>query len=216
MILKKDEIKACHPNYIGFQILENSKHTMINFFYNVIKKFYGDSIQLLYTDTDSFVCGSIGIPDIYEEFKSGHLKNHMDLSNFSVNSPYFDDSVKSKLSYLKDEMGGRIINECIFLQAKSYSLLLDSFEEKITSKGVPKCLHKNLKHDFYRKLLKCEEEYYRECFTRIQSKNFVIRNQNISKITLSCFDDKRFYVNNIQSHAYGHPNISNSNNMDSS
>ena len=38
------------PIYIGMCILELPKYLMCDFYYNRLKKFYGDNIQLLYTD----------------------------------------------------------------------------------------------------------------------------------------------------------------------
>ena len=36
-----------------------------------------------------------------------------------------------------------------------------------------------------------------------------------SKVILSCFEDKRYYINNLESYGYGHPKIP-KNNIDSS
>ena len=45
------------PYYIGFSILELSKYIMYAYYYNVLRKYYGNhrKVQLLYSDTDSFL-----------------------------------------------------------------------------------------------------------------------------------------------------------------
>ena len=45
------------PYYIGFSILELSKYIMYAYYYNVLRKYYGNyrNVQLLYSDTDSFL-----------------------------------------------------------------------------------------------------------------------------------------------------------------
>ena len=53
-----DNIKMNSPIYIGWYILEHSKFYLYNFFYNVLKKQFGDKVSLMYTDTDSYFISS--------------------------------------------------------------------------------------------------------------------------------------------------------------
>ena len=43
------------PVYTGMTILENSKLLMYDYYYEGLKKQYGDKCELLYTDTNSFL-----------------------------------------------------------------------------------------------------------------------------------------------------------------
>jgi len=49
--LHNKTIDFCKPIYIGFAVLEISKTLMYDYHYNVMKKHYGDNINLMYTDT---------------------------------------------------------------------------------------------------------------------------------------------------------------------
>ncbi|XP_050064891.1 uncharacterized protein LOC126553823 [Aphis gossypii] len=49
------EVDFCKPIYIGFAVLELSKVLMYGFHYDVMKRHYGDKIELLYTDTGTSI-----------------------------------------------------------------------------------------------------------------------------------------------------------------
>ena len=61
------------PIYMGAVILETSKLHMYEFWYNHLKVKYGDEIQLIYSDTDSFVI-EVETDDIYKDmYEDRHL-----------------------------------------------------------------------------------------------------------------------------------------------
>ena len=53
--LKKVKVKMKKPIYLGLSILEISKIIMYEFWYDYVKKKYGDMVKLCYMDTDSLV-----------------------------------------------------------------------------------------------------------------------------------------------------------------
>ena len=57
------------PAYIGICVLKLSKTLMYKFHCNYIKKKYDNKSDLLFTNTDSLICG-IKTEDIYEDFNS--------------------------------------------------------------------------------------------------------------------------------------------------
>ena len=73
----KDNIKLDKNVIVGFSVLDLSKVLMYDFFYNILKKKYGDNITLLYTDTDSFIL-EIKTEDVYQD-----MKGMNDYFNFS-------------------------------------------------------------------------------------------------------------------------------------
>ena len=71
------------PYYIGFSILDISKYIMYDYYYNVLRKYFVDytSVQLLYSDTDSFVL-KIKTNDLLQDLE--HLAPTFDFSNLSL------------------------------------------------------------------------------------------------------------------------------------
>src|SRR5690606_13083739 len=66
--MSKKKIEYLKPIIIGYSILEMSKAIMYDFYYNVMKKKYGNNIKLLYTDTDS-LCMEIKTYDLFKDLK---------------------------------------------------------------------------------------------------------------------------------------------------
>ena len=57
--LKKVKVKMNKPIYLGLSILEISKIIMYEFWYDYMKKKYGDIVKLCYMDTDSLIMNII-------------------------------------------------------------------------------------------------------------------------------------------------------------
>ena len=55
MEMKKTEVKINKPRYLGQAVLDLSKTLMFEFWYNYLKRMYGDKIRLCYADTYSFI-----------------------------------------------------------------------------------------------------------------------------------------------------------------
>ena len=96
--LRKKIVKLDKPIDDGFNILDLSKLHMYDFHYNIMKPKYGENIQLLMTDTDSFVY-QIKTNDFYEDMKG--MKEHYDMSEYSKESGLYDGENKKVLEILK-------------------------------------------------------------------------------------------------------------------
>ena len=80
-----------------------------------------------------------------------------------------------------------------------------------TAKGIKKNVIKNkITHENYKETLFNDQQMYHKMKT-IRSQNHELGSYEINKVSLSCFDDKRYiHKNGITSHAYGHKNIKHS------
>ena len=76
---KSIKTKFNKPIYMGAVILETSKLHMYKFWYDHLKNKYNDKIELIYTDTDSFII-EVEINDIYKDMYEN--KNQYDFSEY--------------------------------------------------------------------------------------------------------------------------------------
>ena len=95
----------------------------------MIRKFH---TKLLFTDTDS-LCYEIYEKNPYK--KMYKYKELFDLSNLPLRSKYYCSNNEKVLGKMKDEYGGKSILKFIGLKSKMYSVLDESNNERITSKG---------------------------------------------------------------------------------
>ena len=80
------------PRYLGLSILEISKTTMYEFWYDYMKKKYGDMVKLCYTETDSLVM-TIKTKDFYKHIAQD-VQERFDTSNYSVDRPLPKEKIK--------------------------------------------------------------------------------------------------------------------------
>ena len=134
-------------------------------------------------------------------FKDKHL---FDFSGSPKDSVHYDDSNKKALGKMKNEFNGnRVINEFVGLKSKMYSLSSYDCWELNKAKGI------RLKptHQEYVDVL-FGKKVARHKMKRIQSKSHNIGTYELNKISLSCFDDKRYILDDgINTLAYGHKDI---------
>ena len=84
-----------------------------------------------------------------------------------------------------------------------YSLVTEDDEEKVRAKGV----NKKLRHDEFCDVL-FDEKVIRHNMKRIQAKKHRLGTYDICKVSLSCFDDKRYVLDDgVKSLVYGHKGI---------
>ena len=192
------------PAYVGMCILDLSKTLMYDFHYNYIKSKYGDKARLLFTDTDSLTY-EIEADDVYQDFwKDKHL---FDNSDYSKDSPFHNNVNKKVIGKFKDEAAGMPIVEFVGLRSKMYSYIKDNEQSSRTAKGIKKnVIKKQLGHDKYKDVLFNKKQM---CHTMrlIKSEKHQIGSYVVDKISLSCFDDKRYiHENGVTSYAYGFEN----------
>ena len=151
-----------------------------------MKKIFND-LKLLFTDTDSLcyeICDENPCEKFYEHRGNFHL------SNYSKNSKYFCNNNKKVLGKIKDEYRGNAPRELIGLRSKMYSIL-DT---------------KNKYGEFCDILF--NKKVLRHKMGGIKSKNHNLVTYGSNKTSASCFDDKRYILNDgINTLLYGHKDI---------
>ena len=186
-------------------ILDLSKTLMYDFHFNYILPKYGKNQKLLFTDTDS-LCYEIKTEDFYKDI-SNDVEKGFDTSNFSKDHPSGIPVGKNKKipGMMKDEAGGKIIEEFVGLRAKLYSYKMFEGKEEKKCKGIKKSvIKKNISHEDYRECLFCKKTQMRK-MNVIRSHKHEIFSETVNKIALSANDDKRIIMeDNISTLAYGH------------
>ena len=100
-----------------------------------------------------------------------------------------------------------MISEFVSVKAKMYSYLaIDGEKQSHTSKGkgVPKPALKKVHHQKYLDCIYGVEGLQKASFNRISSTGHEIKTVTQSKISLCATDEKRFYLDPINSRAIGH------------
>ena len=198
----KETLTLNRPAYVGMCILDLSKTLMYDFHYNYIKEKYGDKAKLFFTDTDSLTY-EIETEDVYRDFWNDN--DRFDNSDYPESSPYFDNTNKKVIGKFKDEAAGIPITEFVGLRSKMYSYIKDNNKGGKTAKGIKKNIIKNnIKHQDYKNVL-LENKQIHHTMKTIRSSKHLLGSYEINKVSLSCFDDKRYILNNgTESSAYGH------------
>ena len=216
---KHTTVKLCKPIYVGVAILNISKYLMYDFFYNTLRKKYSNA-SLIYTDTDSFIF-EVFTNDLYADIlKDQKFLEQFDLSNYSNKHPMFCGMDKNKVKSLikqnykvvgkfKDEYGGKVVKEVVGLRAKMYSIIDENDEQKNTGKGVKKVILKNTEHQKYKDCLfhnfDIGKMIQSSSMNFIHSKNHKVYGEELTKITLSAFDDKKSILDDgITQLSWGH------------
>ena len=199
----RSSVLASTPIYVGFSILDHAKLYIYKFWYSTILPTYGKRAQFVYNDTDSFVI-NLYTNDIVDEI-NGPLGSHLDLSNFPQDHPLHSNKCKGELGKLKIETAPYHMKVLVSLKPKAYTYTT-TYSDQVyhtTLKGIPKHIRDTLTLDMYTHTL------YNNSQTRGDLVNLRFYNTDISltknsKIILSSYEDKRFYINNVKSYGYRH------------
>jgi len=190
---------------VGFSILELSKLTMYEFYYNYLKDHYGDKCKLLFTDTDSLCC-EIETEDIYAEMALN--LDMFDTSNFPPDHPLFSMQNHRVLGKMKSETGSLPPDEFVGLRPKCYSLNVPGAISKCQKKvkGVQKhYVKKHVRHGNFIEVLRNSQKTKMANFCIIRSKKHNVRTVRVNKLCLCAIDDKRYVLEDGErTLAYGH------------
>ena len=128
-----------------------------------------------------------------------NLEDLFDFSNLNENHEMFCNENKKVVGKFEIETPENIwIDEFVCLRPKSFSFKCGKKNTK-KLKGISKSYSKNIEFDEFKNCLD-RVEYQRECDNYIiRSPNLEMYLQLVQKSTLCLFDEKRCYINNIES-----------------
>ena len=193
-------IKFNKPIYLGQAVLDYSKQLMYKFYYEVVNKLW-EKNEVVASDTDSIFL-SIKTKDLYKDMEK--IIEELDTSGYPKDHSLYSEKNKKVIGKFKDELNGKIMNEIVFLRSKAYSYTLTDFKECKKLKGIGKTtINKDIKFDDYKDCLFNNEIKMNKMYTLNSNKHEMFINE-INKISLNPFDDKRYICENgIDTQPYG-------------
>ena len=96
---------------------------------------------------------------------------------------------------MKDETGSVAIEKSVGLKSKMYLFVEDDSTEHKKAIGVNKNVVARISHSKCKYVFLNNKSLWHS-MNRIQSKNHKIEIYELNKISLSCFDDRRYILNN--------------------
>ena len=115
---------------------------------------------------------------------------------------------KRVIGKFKDEAGGVPVTEFVGLRSKMYSYVKENGKGGMTAKEVKKYVIRNkLTHENFKNVISSKGRM-RHNMNTIRSTKHSIGTYEMRKVTLSCFDDKKYLLEDgVTSYAYGNKNI---------
>ena len=206
--------KVERPLFIGFAILDMSKHIIYDFYYNVLKKTF-DTMELLGQGTDLLILqlsDKVNIVhkmcDMYKSFDFsefdntsyfyGQLVNYyeheVDKNKFLSLSSFFNFNKKLSGPIFKDKLNGYRITEFAGLRPKMYCLVDEKQVVHNAAKGVPRNVvidgeRINVKNmELYKRVIESEKKgdaVIEGSFKRINNQGFDITTKKQTKTLMT-------------------------------
>ena len=188
------------PIYLGFTVLELSKLLLYDFYYNKLQPYWQNKIHLHYMDTDSFI---LSFDTNHEELINflQQNKDEFDFSELDKSHELYNPINKKVIGKMKIETSPVLVLDTFTaLRSKSYSFSYNNNNnknnniQKAKQKGIqkaPKC------EEYQNSLFNSETSSSTNISIRSNLHNLTVEKQN--KLALNPFDDKRLYINPIQS-----------------
>jgi hypothetical protein len=200
--MNKTKLSLNKPIYVGFSVLDLSKHLMYDWYYNKFKKKYKENCTLLYTDTDSLLL-DIKCENIYTDMHE--MEDEFDFSDYPKDHYLYNDKNKKSIGKFKDECSGIPIAEYIGLRPKLYSILRADEQVLKKAKGVKKyVIDKNITFNNYKDSLFNKQKQSHQ-MNMLRSIHHNIYGLTVNKTTLSPLDTKRYIASDgIITYAYGY------------
>ena len=180
---------------MGFSVLELSNLLMYEFYYHKLQPYFNNKIKLHYMYTDSYIL-SIKTTNLLKDLDN--FKNEFEFSELDKAHELYDTINKHVLGKMKRETSPIIeLDNFVALISKSYS-----FSYKDMQSDIQKAKQKGIQHtpqnkqsidSIFNSRTATESNY------SIRSDAHILTVQKQDKLALNPFDDKREYLNPIQS-----------------
>ena len=191
------------PVYLGFSVLELSKLLMYEFYYHTLEPYWQNKVQLHYMDTDSFILSfNANLQELINFLQEN--KDEFDFSELHPSDELYDPINKKVIGKMKIETSPVLVLDTFTaLRSKSYSFSYNNpngtqcasgIIQKAKQKGIqkaPEC------EEYQNSLFNSESSSSTNISIRSTLHNLTVEKQN--KLALNPFDDKRLYINPIQS-----------------
>ncbi|PAA86599.1 hypothetical protein BOX15_Mlig002880g1 [Macrostomum lignano] len=167
--------------------------------------------RVLGGDTDSLMMALVmrnAFETPYETlFKDLAAQGLLDTSNYPPTHELYSLAHKGRLLAWKDEFGGRLALEFVFLRPKNYSFLHCNDEGAVRqlsrSKGVCRSVGRSLKHNVFLHVL-IERRLHYVTMQTITSRKQLVFSMSQYKQALGYFDTKRAWTSDLVSLPFGH------------
>lgn len=200
--MKNKEIKLNRLYAVGFSILELSKLHMYQVWYEHLKPAFQDDLELILTDTDSFIIKVSNHNELDVFKKISHI---MDFSNFSKDHPFYSEVNKKVPGMFKKEHPNSKIEEVWAVKSKCYYIKFENETDTdhITCKGMAKKSAKNFPSDVFAECVLKNDVIVKSSMTNIIAKDKKIYTSIKTQAALSSFDDKRYALCKFHTVPYG-------------
>ena len=210
--LKPSSVVWNKPTPVGASILDLSKLSLYKFHYEEMLPRYGaDRLKVVYKDTDSLLY-RIKTEDLYKYMAT--FKHLLNLSDYPADHFLHDKSNKKVPLTMTDKLNGKILKEVVCLRSKLYSIDYVG-GTKQSAKGVQKSVKKTPHHKLFKDCLLSQSTVRRKMIQLKSASHQIIVN-SVNKVALSCYDDKRYILDDtVSSLAYGHYSLKSSSRLTS-
>ena len=189
----KEKVVFDKSIYSGFSVLELSKLLRYEFYYFTLEPHWQNKVQLHYMDTESFVLSFDTQLENLIEFLNQN-KDEFDFSELDPSHELYDPINKKVIGKMKIETSPvLVLDNFVALRSKSYA-----YSYGATQISKQKGIQKSPKKDSYiNSLFNSETTTATNYSIRSNAHNLTVQKQD--KLALNPFDDKRVYLNLIQS-----------------
>nr|XP_018911634.1 PREDICTED: uncharacterized protein LOC109040241 isoform X2 [Bemisia tabaci] len=205
----RKSIRYDFPIYIGASVLDISKTHLQDFLYNHVNKYFGETWQLCYTDTDSCLIFSVGVNPLHVvklENQKGP-QSWYDCSDYDPNHMCYSDINKRVPGKMKNEYPKTDIVEFCGVRSKAYSILT-MINNRRKLKGIKShVIRKQITHQDYIDCLFRNKRFQHQQST-ILSKKQILYSAVTTKTSLDSYDGKVYlWPDNVHTFPHYHVDV---------